>query len=169
MEMNTRIFDAGHTWLIGSAVVRRLRREGYRQITEVLRSQLDLQDSVGVARFFEKTRPEFVVLAAGRIGGVVENQTHPANFMDENVAIQLNVLKTARRVDVAKLILFGSSCMYPRECPQPVAEDALLSGKPEPTCWPYAISKLAGTYIRQLVGSPIMRSSDTFPFLELRK
>ncbi len=108
---------------------------------------MDLQDAGQVSEFFEEVRPEHVILAAGRVGGIMDNQTFPAEFMDENMAIQLNVLKAARKVGVRKLILFGSSCMYPRECSQPMAEDALLSGKPEPTSLPYAISKLAGTYL----------------------
>ncbi|HEY8094479.1 MAG TPA: GDP-L-fucose synthase [Methylobacter sp.] len=147
MKKDARIFVAGHTGLIGSAILRRLQREGYSQVVTVPRSQLDLQDATRVNLFFEETRPEYVVLAAGRVGGIVENQTCPADFMDENIAIQLNVLKAAHKTGVTKLILFGSSCMYPRECPQPMAEDVLLSAKPEPTSLPYAISKLAGTYM----------------------
>jgi GDP-L-fucose synthase len=147
MKKDARIFVAGHAGLIGSAMLRRLEREGYSSIITMTRNQLDLQDAMRVMNFFEETRPEYVVLAAGRVGGIVENQTCPADFMDENIAIQLNVLKAARKSDVTKLILFGSSCMYPRECPQPMAEDVLLSAKPEPTSLPYAISKLAGTYM----------------------
>lgn len=147
MKKYARIFVAGHAGLIGSAMLRRLELGGYSHIITMTRSQLDLQDATRVANFFEETRPEYVVLAAGRVGGIVENQTCPANFMDENIAIQLNVLKAARKTGVTKLILFGSSCMYPRECPQPMAEDTLLSAKPEPTSLPYAISKLAGTYM----------------------
>lgn len=146
MNQNSRIFVCGHAGLIGSAIVRRLQSDGYTPITAP-RSQLDLQDAARVADFFEDKRPEYVVLAAGRVGGIVENQTSPADFMDENIAIQLNVLKAARKVDVKKLILFGSSCMYPRVCAQPMAEDVLLSAKPEPTSLPYAIAKLAGTYM----------------------
>jgi GDP-L-fucose synthase len=145
MKNDATIYVAGHADLIGSAVVRRLERDGHRALITRRRSQLDLQDGGRVAEFFDEVHPEYVVLAAGRVGGIVENQTFPADFMDENIAIQLNVLKGARKVGVRKLILFGSSCMYPRECPQPMAEDALLSGKPEPTSLPYAISKLAGT------------------------
>jgi GDP-L-fucose synthase len=128
-------------------MVRRLERDGFNHIITAPRSQLDLQDAVGVAKFFEKNQPEYVVLAAGRVGGIVENQTSPADFMDENIAIQLNVLKAARKTGVSKLILFGSSCMYPRECAQPMAEDVLLTARPEPTSLPYAISKLAGIYM----------------------
>ena len=147
MKKDARIFVAGHAGLIGSAMIRRLEREGYSHLITLPRSQLDLQDTTRVASFFEKTRPEYVVLAAGRVGGIIENQTYPADFMDENIAIQINVLKAARKVGVTKLILLGSSCMYPRECPQPMAEDILLSGRMEPTSLPYAISKLAGTYM----------------------
>ena len=147
MKKNTVVYVAGHAGLIGSAIVRRLEREGYQAPITRRRSQMDLQNAGQVDEFFSDARPECVVLAAGRVGGIVENQTFPADFMDENIAIQLNVLKAARRTGVRKLILFGSSCMYPRECPQPMTEAALLSGKPEPTSLPYAISKLAGTYM----------------------
>jgi GDP-L-fucose synthase len=147
MKNDATIYVAGHAGLIGSAVVRRLERDGYRALITRRRSQLDLQDGGRVTEFFDEVHPEYVVLAAGRVGGIVENQMFPADFMDENIAIQLNVLKSARKVGVRKLILFGSSCMYPRECLQPMAEDALLSGKPEPTSLPYAISKFAGTYM----------------------
>lgn len=147
VHQNATIYVAGHAGLIGSAVVRRLERDGYRTLITRRRSELDLQDGRQVSEFFEEVHPEYVILAAGRVGGIVENQTFPADFMDENVAIQLNVLKAARKVGVQRLILYGSSCMYPRECLQPMAEDALLSGKPEPTSLPYAISKLVGTYL----------------------
>ncbi|HWV44737.1 MAG TPA: GDP-L-fucose synthase [Nitrospira sp.] len=141
------IYVAGHAGLIGSAVVRRLERDGYRMLITRRRSELELQNSRQVSRFFEEVHPEYVILAAGRVGGIMENQTFPADFMDENMAVQLNVLKAARKVGVRRLIFFGSSCMYPKNCSQPMAEDALLSGKPEPTSLPYAISKLAGTYL----------------------
>jgi len=147
MTRDSVIYIAGHEGLIGSAVVRRLEAEGHGRLVTRCRSQLELQDSRQVDEFFDATRPHYVVIAAGRVGGIIENQTFPADFMDENIAIQLNVLKAARRVGVKRLILFGSSCMYPRECAQPMAEEALLSGKPEPTSLPYAISKLAGTYL----------------------
>lgn len=147
MKKDARIFLAGHTGLIGSAMLRRFKGDNYSQILTLPRSQLDLQDATRVASFFEETRPEYVVLAAGRVGGIIENQTYPADFMDENIAIQSNVLKAAHKVGVTKLILFGSSCMYPRECPQPMAEDMLLSGKLEPTSLAYAISKLAGVHM----------------------
>lgn len=147
MKRDAVIYVAGHAGLIGSALVRRLERGGYRTPIMRRRNELDLQDATAVTEFFEKVRPEYVMLAAGRVGGIMENQSFPADFMDENVAIQLNVLKAARKTGVRRLILFGSSCMYPRECSQPMAEAALLSGKPEPTSLPYAVSKLLGTYM----------------------
>ncbi len=147
MHRDAIIYVAGHAGLMGSAVVRRLERDGYRSLIIRRRSELDLKDGRQVSTFFEKIHPEYVVLAAGRVGGIIENQTYPADFMDENIAVQLNVLMAARRAGVRRLILFGSSCMYPRDCSQPMAEHALLSGKPEPTSLPYAISKLAGTYL----------------------
>ena len=147
MRKDARIYVAGHAGLIGSALCRRLAREGCGDVLTRTRAELDLRDSAAVEEFFQAHRPEYVLLAAGRVGGIVENQTYPADFMDENIAIQLNVLRAARQVEVRRLILFGSSCMYPRECPQPMAEDVLLSARPEPTSLPYAIAKLAGTYM----------------------
>lgn len=144
MHSTSRIYVAGHTGLIGSAVVRRLGAAGFSQLQLRTHAELDLADTVAVERFFEQTAPEYVILAAGRVGGIIENQTYPADFMDQNLAIQLNVLRAAHRANVQRLILFASSCMYPRECPQPMAEDALLSGRPEPTSMAYAVSKLAG-------------------------
>ena len=130
MKKNAIIYVAGHAGLIGSAVMRRLEGDGYRALITRRRNELDLQDARRVAEFFDEVQPEYVVLAAGRVGGIIENQTFPADFMDENIAIQLNVLKAARKVGVQKLILFGSSCMYPGACSQPMADDALLYGKP---------------------------------------
>jgi len=147
MKKTAIIYVAGHTGLIGSAMLRRLEREGYGRLFAMRHSQLDLQDGPSVESFFSSVRPQYVVVAAGRVGGILENQAHPADFMNENMAIQYNILRAAHRVGVTKLILFGSSCAYPRECPQPMAEEALLSGKPEPTSLPYAISKLAGIYM----------------------
>lgn len=143
-QKDARIYVAGHTGLIGSAVLRRLAGDGYRQPIICGHAALDLTDSVATDRFFDKHRPDYVVLAAGRVGGIVENQRFPADFITTNLAIQLNVLRAARRTGVRRLIFPASSCMYPRECPQPMAETALLSGKPEPTSLAYAMAKLAG-------------------------
>ncbi len=144
MNRTDKIYVAGHTGLIGSAIVRRLGNEGFVNVIKVIHKDLELTDAAAVDRFFDEYRPQYVILAAGRVGGIIENQTYPADFINENLAIQLNVLKAAHRSGVHKLILFASSCMYPRECPQPMTEDALLSGHPEPTSIAYAISKLAG-------------------------
>jgi GDP-L-fucose synthase len=147
VRKDARIFVAGHAGLIGSALLRILEREGYSQIITLPRDRLDLQSAVCVDKFFGETRPEYVLLAAGRVGGIIENDTYPASFMEENISVQLNVLMAAQKVDVKRLILFGSSCMYPKECSQPMAENILLSGKLEPTSLPYAVSKLAGVYM----------------------
>jgi len=143
----SRWFVAGHNGMIGSAFMRRLKHMGVMDVLVRNRAEIDLSDSGAVAQFFDETRPDYVVLAAGRVGGIDENQTHPADFIHDNLAIQLNVLHAAHNVGVKKLVLFGSSCMYPRECSQPMPEEFLLSGKPEPTSLPYAISKLAGVYM----------------------
>lgn len=138
------IFVAGHSGLIGSAIVRSLKCAGFENLILKSHAELDLTNTLLVDKFFEKNVPKYVILAAGRVGGIVENQTFPADFMNANLAIQLNVLRAAHQNDVQKLILFASSCMYPRECRQPMSETALLSDYPEPSSLPYAISKLAG-------------------------
>lgn len=144
MNKTDKIYVAGHTGLIGSAVIRRLQNEGYANLLMASHADLELTDAKAVDVFFEQHVPDYVVMAAGRVGGIIENKTYPADFMNTNLGIQLNVLKAAHRFGVRKLILFASSCMYPRECPQPMAETTLLSGHPEPTSLAYAISKLAG-------------------------
>jgi GDP-L-fucose synthase len=144
MNKIDKIFIAGHTGLIGSALVRRLQSEGFGNLLLASHAELELADGVAVDRFFTRHTPDYVILSAGKVGGIIENKTYPADFMNANLAIQLNVLKAAHHSGVRKLILFASSCMYPRECPQPMAETALLSGYPEPTSLAYAISKLAG-------------------------
>ncbi len=144
MDKTSCIYVAGHTGLIGSAVKRAFERGGFSNVITASHRDLELTDSLSVDGFFNSVKPEFVVLAAGRVGGIVENQTCPADFMNTNLAIQLNVLRAANQVGVKKLILFASSCMYPRECSQPMSESALFSGYLEPTSLAYAVSKLAG-------------------------
>lgn len=144
MEKTARIYVAGHIGLIGSAVVRKFRETGFDNLLLANHSDLDLTDTAAVDYFFEQAKPQYVVLAAGRVGGIIENASYPADFMNTNLAIQLNVLRAAHRARVDKLIMFGSSCMYPRECTQPMPETALLSGPPEATSMAYAVSKLAG-------------------------
>jgi len=144
LKLNDPIYIAGHTGLIGSALMRYFKANGFTNLITSTRLKLDLTDSLAVDRFFRTFRPKFVFLAAGHVGGIVENQTHPVDFINSNISIQLNVLQAAHRYNVSKLLFFGSSCMYPRECIQPMSESDLLSGKPEETSIAYAVSKLAG-------------------------
>jgi GDP-L-fucose synthase len=143
MQQNARIYIAGHTGLIGSAIHRRVERAGMHALF-CPRAALDLTDGAMVERFFAEAQPDYVVLAAGKVGGIAENLAYPVDFLRENLTIQLNVLAAAQRARVEKLIFFGSSCMYPRDCPQPMAETALLTGQPEPSSLAYAVAKLAG-------------------------
>jgi GDP-L-fucose synthase len=144
IDKNSKIYIAGHTGLIGSAFVRKLQVEGYSNLVFRSHAQLDLTSMSEVTQFFLKERPEYVVLAAGKVGGIIENQTFPADFIATNLAIQFNVIQAAHSHEVRKLIFFGSSCMYPRQCPQPMAESALFSGIPEQTSMAYAVAKMAG-------------------------
>jgi len=144
MNTSELIYVAGHGGLIGSAVVARLKQKGFNNLLLASHEDLELTDQVCVDNFFTKNSPKYVVLAAGQVGGIVQNQTVPADFINTNLSIQLNVLRAAHKADVKKLILFASSCMYPRECPQPMAESALLGGHLESSSMAYAISKLAG-------------------------
>ena len=139
-----RIFVAGHRGLVGSALVRRLEAAGRHHLLLRTRQQLDLTDSAAVDAFFERERPEQVYLAAARVGGILANQTYPADFLRENLAIEINVIEAAHRYGVRKLLFLGSSCVYPKHAPQPIREDYLLSGPLEPTNRAYAIAKIAG-------------------------
>ncbi len=140
----SRIFIAGHRGMIGSAFVRHFTSAGFSQLITRSHDELELTDKQAVAAFFAEQRPEVVILAAGKVGGIIENQSYPADFITRNLEIQTNVIHSAHRFGVQRLLLFGSSCMYPRECPQPMAESALLTGKPELTSMAYAMAKLAG-------------------------
>jgi len=144
MDQSSRIYIAGHTGLIGSAIVRKLKSRGYGNLILVERPQLELTSSKDVENFFEREKPEYVVISAGKVGGIAANNLYPADFITTNLRIQLNIIQSAYRTGVKKLILFGSSCMYPRECSQPMSEDLLFSGRLEPTSMAYAISKIAG-------------------------
>ena len=143
--MDSSVYVAGHGGLIGSALVRMLRARGCTKVVTRTRAELDLSDVVSVGKFFEDQHPEFVLLAAGRVGGIVANRDRPADFLAENLAVQSNVIGAAHRAGVRRLIFFASSCMYPREAPQPMAESALFSGRPEETSMGYAVAKIAGT------------------------
>jgi GDP-L-fucose synthase len=138
-----RIFVAGHRGLVGSAVARRLTADGHEVLTRG-RDELDLRDAERTARFLAEERPDAVVLAAARVGGIMANSTYPVPFIEDNLRIQLSVIAGSHAAGVPRLLFLGSSCIYPRLAPQPITEDALLTGPLEPTNEPYAIAKIAG-------------------------
>jgi GDP-L-fucose synthase len=144
MNPDASIFVAGHRGLVGSALVRRLRAAGFERLLLRERGELDLTDQRAVAGFFARERPQYVLLAAARVGGILANNTYPAEFLQQNLAIQTNVIDSAWRSGVRKLLFLGSSCIYPRLAPQPMREEHLLTGPLEPTNEPYAIAKIAG-------------------------
>ena len=144
MRLDAKILVLGNRGLIGSALMRRLQHFGFGNVTGASRHEADLEQVSDVIRLMAETTPEYVFLCAGKVGGITQNQITPADFIFSNLAIQSNVLKQAQVTGVKKLILFGSSCMYPRETQQPMAETAILTGALEPTSLPYALSKLAG-------------------------
>ena len=144
MQPDSRIFVAGHRGLVGSAIVRELQGTGYRAIITRSRAELDLGDPSAVESFFAMERPEFVFLAAAKVGGILANNTYPADFIRDNLAIQSNVIEASRLSGVKRLLFLGSSCIYPKLCPQPIKEKYLLTGPLEPTNRPYAIAKIAG-------------------------
>jgi GDP-L-fucose synthase len=140
----SRIYVAGHSGLVGSAIVRRLEAEGFGQIITRSHSELDLTDQAAVNAFFEEEKPEFVFLAAAKVGGIHANDTYPAEFIRDNLVIQCNVIDAAYRTGARKLAFLGSSCIYPKFAPQPMKEEHLLTGELEPTNEWYAIAKIAG-------------------------
>lgn len=144
MDPSTPVFVAGHGGLIGSAVLRRLRQDGYTNLLVRTRAELDLTREGPVREFFERNRPRVVILAAGRVGGIMANQRYPADFILENLAIEVNVMRSAHAAGVERLVFLGSSCMYPKQCPQPMSESMLFQGRPEETSLAYAVAKLAG-------------------------
>lgn len=144
MILDAKIFVAGHRGLAGSALLRALQAKGYRNLLTRTHAELDLTDAAATARFLQQERPDVVLLAAAKVGGIVANSTCPAEFVRENLAIQTNVIHESWRAGVGRLLFLGSSCIYPRDCPQPIREDYLLTGPLEPTNRPYAIAKIAG-------------------------
>ncbi|PLX50512.1 MAG: GDP-fucose synthetase [Desulfobulbaceae bacterium] len=146
LSPHSRIYIAGHRGLVGSALVRKLLANGHNPESLVLRThkELDLTDQAAVRNFFAKEKPEFVFLAAAKVGGIHANNTYPADFIYQNLAIQTNVIHAAYRAGVKRLIFLGSSCIYPRDCPQPMQEEYLLTGPLEATNRPYAVAKIAG-------------------------
>lgn len=143
-EKSDPIFVAGHRGMVGSASVRALESAGYTNILTRTSAELDLRDQTAVDAFFDAERPRYVVCAAAKVGGIVANNDYPGEFIRDNLAIQTNVIEACRRLDVAKLIYLGSTCIYPREAPQPIKEEHLLTGPLEPTNEAYAIAKIAG-------------------------
>lgn len=144
MQPQDRIFVAGARGLVGSAVVRCLQQRGFTNLLTPGHKQVDLADKAAVEAFFAANKPNFVVLAAAKVGGIVANNTYPGDFIRENLAIELNVIDAAYRYGVEKLVFLGSSCIYPRLAPQPIREDYLMTGPLEPTNSAYAVAKIAG-------------------------
>jgi GDP-L-fucose synthase len=144
MNKNSKIYIAGHTGLVGSALVRNLANNGYTNLVMRTFEELNLLDALAVQKFFETEKPEYVILAAAKVGGIQANNNFPADFIYQNLGIEMNVIQSAYLSGVKKLLFLGSSCIYPRECPQPIKEEYLLTGPLEPTNEPYAVAKIAG-------------------------
>ncbi len=144
MNPQTKIYVAGHRGLVGSALVRALRRQGFANIVTRTHAELDLTDQGATRAFLAAERPDYVFLAAAKVGGILANNNFPAEFIRDNLVIQANVIDAAWRADVGQLLFLGSSCIYPRDCPQPIREDYLLTGPLEATNRPYALAKIAG-------------------------
>src|SRR3990167_9487906 len=142
--MSKKIYVAGHQGMVGSAIVRRLSKAGYTNILTKTRVELDLTEQVAVREFLQSEKPDYIFIAAARVGGVHANNTYRAEFIYENLMIQTNIIHTAWQTGIDKLLFLGSSCIYPRSCPQPILEEYLLSSELEQTNEPYAIAKIAG-------------------------
>jgi GDP-L-fucose synthase len=160
LDRDAVFYVAGHRGLVGSAIWRRLERAGFSRLVGRTSAELDLTDRDAVHDFFRGHRPRYVVLAAAKVGGIMANAAYPVDFLSENVRIQVNVLDAARMVEVERLLFLGSSCIYPRLAPQPIAEDALLTGPLEPTNDAYAIAKITGILHVQAV-----RRQDGLPWI----
>ena len=144
MEQASKIYISGHRGMVGSSIERKLRKEGFNNIITKTSSELDLRNQQAVNDFFEKEKPEYVILAAAKVGGIHANNTYRAEFIYDNLMIEANIIHAAYINKVTKLLFLGSSCIYPKMAPQPLKEEYLLSGYLEPTNQPYAISKIAG-------------------------
>lgn len=144
MEKNAKIYVAGHNGMVGSAITRLLQKEGYNNIIAKSSKELDLRNQIEVNRFFESIQPEYVFLAAAKVGGILANNTYRAEFLYDNLMIEANIFEASYRNNVKKLLFLGSSCIYPKLAPQPLKEEFLLTGLLEPTNEPYAIAKIAG-------------------------
>lgn len=144
MEKDDKIFIAGSRGLVGSAIVRNLTKKGYTNLLTPSHAELDLLDPHSVAAWFEKNKPDYVFLAAAKVGGILANSTYPADFIYQNLVIQTNIIHQSHIHKVKKLLFLGSSCIYPKNCPQPMKEEYLMTGPLEPTNSPYAVAKIAG-------------------------
>lgn len=144
MDKQAKIYVAGHRGLAGSAIVRELQRQGYTNLVTRTHAELDLEDAAATQQFFNQERPEIVFLAAAKVGGIHANNTLPVNFLMSNLLIEANICRAAHATKVNRLIFLGSSCIYPRDCPQPIKEEYLLTGQLEATNRPYALAKIAG-------------------------
>jgi GDP-L-fucose synthase len=144
MDREIKIYVAGHRGLAGSAIMRELRRQGYSNIVTRTHAELDLEDAAATQKFFDQEKPEVVFLAAAKVGGIYANNTYPVDFLMSNLLIEANICRAAHRVQTNRLIFLGSSCIYPRDCPQPIKEEYLLTGSLEATNRPYALAKIAG-------------------------
>src|SRR3990170_4168386 len=144
MKLDSKIYVAGHRGLAGSAIARRLMAGGYSNIVHRTHAELDLTDQKTVKVFFESEKPEYVILAAGKVGGIYANNTYRAEFIYQNLMMEANIIHAAHQAGINNLLFLGSSCIYPRDCPQPIKEEYLLTGPLEPTNEPYAIAKIAG-------------------------
>ena len=144
MEKDAKVYVAGHKGLVGSAIIHKLKSEGYINIATTTRRELDLTRQAEVEHFFDVEKPQYVILAAAKVGGIHANINYPAEFIYENIAIQTHLIDCSYHHNVKKLLFFGTACSYPRQCPQPMKEEYLLSGYLEPTNEPYAVAKIAG-------------------------
>ena len=149
MQESDKIFVAGHRGLVGSALIRKLKQDGFANLVTRDRSQLDLMNEAGVDRFFAEERPDIVIFAAARVGGIKANNDLPVEFLLENIQVQNNVIRASQQTGVRKLLFLGSSCIYPKHAPQPIPETALLTGPLERTNEAYAIAKIAGIKLCQ--------------------
>ena len=147
LKKDSKVFLAGHRGLVGSAIHRALEREGFENVVVRSRSELDLSDQAATYAFLKKERPDVVVVAAAKVGGIHANRTQPADFIGENMVIESNLIWGSHLAEVPTLLFLGSSCIYPRETTQPIPETALFSGPPEPTNAPYAVAKIAGLFL----------------------
>lgn len=149
MHTHDKVFVAGHRGLVGSAIVRHLKQQGFQNLLLKTHAELDLEEAGAVERFFQQEKPDYLFLAAAKVGGIHANNTSPVDFLQRNLKIELNLIENAHRYQVKKLLFLGSSCIYPRLAPQPIQEESFLSGPLEPTNQAYAIAKIAGIVLCQ--------------------